>query len=72
MEWEMELIKRAQKDEKYQQMLQQVRRKEMAYLRIKESLNSRQRNQLDAYISSCEELDYCLVRLAFYLGREGK
>lgn len=55
-------------DSDYQDILQQVREKEVDYQRILATLSSEDALVVDDYIALCEELLYQKVRLAYIAG----
>ena len=59
-------------DEEYQECIQKVNKREIAYLRIRNNLPIEQQEELEEYLTACQELGDCMTRLAFQLGREWK
>ena len=70
MDWEEALLQMAQADPAYQQTLRQVKEKERVFLEIRSKVDPQEQEKLDSYIASCEELEHCMVRLAYDLGRK--
>ena len=70
MNLEKALALKTKQDSHYQSLLQQAREKESAFLSLRSTLTQSQQEILDGYISACEELDHCLIQLAYDLGRE--
>lgn len=62
--WEQILLEAARQDEVYQAMLKKCLALEPDYRAILESLPPRQQEQLENYISLCEELQHRLTVLA--------
>ena len=62
--WLEELTEKAKHDPYYQECLAEVTALEPLFLNIRSSLPELQRRTLDAYISSCEELDHAMLILA--------
>ena len=60
---------RANADEWYQQCLAEVKNRETAFLNIREMLAENQREQLDAYVSACEELEHSKIYIAYEIGK---
>ena len=70
MDWTKELIERAKTDILYQQMLAEVKTREIEFLNICQALSREQKQIIDDYIAACEELDHILAGIAYTLGRE--
>lgn len=74
MEFDMDLFlkmlfRRAEEDAWHQQMRQLVEEYEPAYLKIRESLPPQQQEDLDNYISACENQERSLAFIAYTLPR---
>ena len=69
MDWIHDLMDLARCSPHYQNCLQDVQDTEPAFLAIRESLTPEQQEQLDAYLSACEEQEHCLTLLAYQLHR---
>lgn len=67
--WDQVLWEAARKDPEYQQLLTQCRAAEQDYFEILESLPPERREQLQDYISLCEELERRLAELALQIPR---
>lgn len=63
-----ELAKLAQQDENYQRMLMENQKLETSYCDVIDSLSDSDREMIDEYIASCENLEYRLTQLAYELG----
>ena len=72
MDWIHDLMDLARCSPHYQNCLQDVQDTEPAFLAIRESLTPEQQEQLDAYLSACEELEHCLTLLAYQLHRNAE
>ena len=68
--WDQILLEAARKDDHYQKLLRACREAEADYTAIRDSLSEDQREQLERYISLCEELQYRLTTLACQIPRE--
>ena len=68
--WEHILLEAARKDQEYQCLLAQCRKAEKDYERILQSLSPDDREQLDRYITLCEELEHRLPLLACEIPRQ--
>ena len=68
--WEQILWEEARKDRHYQELLQACRKAEENYTAILRSLSPEQQEQLERYISLCEELQYRLTTLACRIPRD--
>ena len=68
--WEQILLEAARKDQEYQCLLAQCRKAEKDYERILQSLSPDDREQLDRYITLCEELEHRLTLLACEIPRQ--
>ncbi len=64
------LIAEAKLDMDYQRGLQEVSRKEVAYLTVCEALSPEQKLAVEDYISACEELGDYMTLVAYRLGKE--
>lgn len=64
------LIAEAKLDMDYQRGLQEVSRKEAAYLAVCETLSTEQKLAVEDYISACEELGDYMALIAYRLGKE--
>ena len=64
------LIAEAKLDMDYQRGLQEVSRKEEAYLAVCETLSTEQKLAVEEYISACEELGDYMALIAYRLGKE--
>ena len=69
-EWINELNQMAKADSWYQARLTEVNNLETTFLSFRSSLTPEQREELDNYISACEELEHALVLLAYRLGQK--
>lgn len=67
--WEQILLEAARRDGDYQAMLKKCLEAEADYRTILESLPPRQQEQLENYISLCEELQHRLTVLACQIPR---
>lgn len=68
--WEQILLEAARKDQEYQCLLAQCRKAEKDYERILQSLSPDDQEQLDRYITLCEELEHRLTLLACEIPRQ--
>ena len=68
MEWMDELTRLAKDDPWYQECLADVRRKETAFVKLRDALPQAQQQELDAYIAACEELEHALLPIAYRIG----
>ena len=68
--WDQILLEAARKDNHYQKLLRACREAEADYTAIRDSLSEDQREQLERYISLCEELQHRLTTLACSIPRE--
>ena len=68
--WDQILLEAARKDDHYQKLLQACREAEEDYTAIRDSLPAEQAEQLERYISLCEELQHRLTTLACQIPRE--
>ena len=68
--WDQILLEAARKDNHYQKLLRACREAEADYTAIRDSLSEDQREQLERYISLCEELQHRLTTLACQIPRE--
>ena len=68
--WDQILLEAARKDDHYQKLLRACREAEADYTAIRDSLSEDQREQLERYISLCEELQHRLTTLACQIPRE--
>ena len=64
------LLAAAATDEDYQNRLKQCQAAEDAYLTIINKLLPEHREIVENYITMCEELEYRMVQLAFYVGKD--
>jgi hypothetical protein len=64
------LLEATKVDMDYQRGLQELHKKEAAYLAACESLSAEQREAVEEYISACEELGDCMTLLAYRLGKQ--
>ncbi len=67
--WNQVILEAARKDAVYQDLLARCIAAEAGYLQILESLPPQQREQLEEYISLCEELEYRKTVLACSIPR---
>ena len=67
--WER-LVLMMEQDGAYQQALQQLKEAEADYLAVVESLEPEKREQLERYITACEEADDAVVWLAYQIGKQ--
>ena len=70
MDWMNDLMALARCTPWYQECLENVKAAEPGFLAIRQTLSPAQQEQLDAYLSACEELDHCLTLLAYQVHRE--
>ena len=68
--WDQILREEARKDTHYQELLQACREAGEDYTAILRSLPPEQQEQLERYITLCEELQYRLTTLACQIPRE--
>lgn len=68
--WDQILWEAARRDEDYQNLLAHCRRAEAAYQKILSTLPPEQQEQLEHYISLCEELQHRLTQLACEIPRQ--
>lgn len=68
--WDQILLEAARKDDHYQKLLRACREAEEDYTAIRDSLPAEQAEQLERYISLCEELQHRLTTLACQIPRE--
>ena len=64
------MLEAARKDQEYQCLLAQCRKAEKDYERILQSLSPDDQEQLDRYITLCEELEHRLTLLACEIPRQ--
>jgi len=64
MNWMKRMCQRASQMPDIRRKLEEVERWEKAYLEIKDSLTQEQQTVLEAYMTSCEELDHAILCLA--------
>ena len=64
-----ELIAAAKVDADYQQALNEMRKLEVSYQDICDSLSPEQKSVLEDYITACEELGDCMTWIAYRLGK---
>lgn len=68
--WDQILWEAAGKDADYQELLRRCREAEADYRRILATLPPEQQEQLESYISLCEELQYRMTQLAVQVPRQ--
>lgn len=68
--WDQILLEEARKDSHYQALLQACREAEEDYSAILHALPPGQQEQLERYISLCEELQHRLTTLACQIPRD--
>jgi hypothetical protein len=68
--WDQIFWEAARKDADYQTLLQRCREAEADYRRILDTLSPEQQEQLETYISLCEELQYRMTQLALQVPRQ--
>ena len=62
------LLKIASTDAFYQELCKYRQEKQMAYDQIVGKLSQSEAEQIEDYIASCEDLEYRMTQLAYYLG----
>ena len=72
MDWMNQVTELSKRDPEYQNLLRRLMGLEEDFILLRNSLPPEQREQLDRYISACEELDHRLMQLAYRLGAESK
>jgi len=70
MDWFSRIIEKTKTDFRYQECYQALQKTEEEFLQIRDALPPEQREQLNNYISACEEMDYIMLRLAYLVGKE--
>jgi len=70
MIWEKDLFRRVELDAQYQQQLEEVKKTETEFLKIRHTMPQTHQEILDNYLSACEELDHILTARAYAFGRE--
>ena len=60
---------RAKKDKIYLELLEENRILEQEYAKIMERMHEAEQEIVDAYIASCENLEFHLTQIAYQIGR---
>jgi hypothetical protein len=68
-DWLDFLYNRAQTDPWYCECLRVCHEREAVFLEIREKLTPTEQDALDLYIDACEELQFSLVQLAYFMDR---
>jgi hypothetical protein len=65
-----ELVKKAAKDKEYQEYRKACDLSEREYTRLYKTFSNEQKSIVDKYISTCEDMDFRMMQLAFWYGVE--
>jgi len=64
------VMEKAKEDADYQELLVQCQNLTEGYQKILEKLSPEEQEELERYISCCEEMEYRLAQLAYETGKE--